>query len=221
MSAAGTGLRGVRRAGIGDLPCRRACGGGGWDELARGFSLIGGGRGIPHPRLSSCRERTRSDADIAIVAAPRAPAGSGDPSRRWTLAFPDGIERFAGVTRLEGEAVVPALAALGADRWEGALVEVTLAVLLTEGAGPYMLDASGRITLVLGPHPALPGVHLAMGEPSPNHRIGLVRRRVDGPVWEWVVRSDVAPDRRVGALDDLDAVTDLVGAGEWERAARR
>lgn len=162
----------------------------------------------------------RSDTEIAIVAAPRAPAGSGDPSRRWALAFPDGIERFAGITRLEGEAVIPALGASRADRWEAALVEVTLAVLLTEGAGPYMLDASGRITLVLGPHPALSGIHLAMGEPTPDHRIGLVRRRVDGPVWEWVVRSDVAPDRRVGALDELDALTDLAAAGEWERAAR-
>jgi hypothetical protein len=165
--------------------------------------------------------RPGSDIAITVVDASRAPAGSGDPSRRWALAFPDGIERFAGITRLEGDAVLPALGALGAGRWEAALVEVTLAVLLTEGAGPYMLDAGGRITLVLAPHPALAGLHLAMGEPSPDHRIGLVRRRVDGPVWEWVVRSDVAPEWRVAALDDLDVVTDLAGAAEWAQAVRR
>ena len=170
-----------------------------------------------YPRAVSDR---RAEPGITLVASPRAPAGSGDPSRRWALAFPDGIERFAGVTRPEAEAAAPALGAIGPAGWEAALVEVTLAVVLSEGAGPYMLDAAGRITLVLGPHPALPGVHLAMGEPAPHHRIGLVRRRADGPVWEWIARRDVAPEGRVAALDGLDAVPDLVAAGEWERAPR-
>lgn len=163
----------------------------------------------------------RSGTEIQLVAAPRAPAGSGDPSRRWTLAFPDGLGRFAGVTRLEARAATPALDALGPDGWDDALVEVTLAVVVSEGAGPYMIDALGRITLVLGPHPALAAAHLAMGEPAPDHRVGLVRARADGPVWEWIARSDVPADGRVAALDELVAVTDLAGVLRWARAARR
>lgn len=161
------------------------------------------------------------DTAIRVVAAPRAPAGSGDASRRWALEFPDGGERFAGVTRLEAGAAVPALIAMGADRWDDGLVEVVLAVVLSEGAGPYLIDALGRITLVLGPHPVIAGAHLAMGEPSPGHRVGLVRRRADGPVWHWLARREVPPAERVAALDGLDAVTGLAGAREWEDAARR
>ena len=129
--------------------------------------------------------------------------------------MPDGTTRFPGVTRVEAAAAAPALGSVHAGRWSSALVEVTLAVVLTEGAGPYTLDATGRITLVLGPHGAVADVHLAMGEPGPSHRVGLVRRHADGPVWEWVVYADIEPDGRVGALDDLDAVTDLVAAEHW------
>jgi len=161
-----------------------------------------------------------SEDEITVVASPRAPAGSADPSRRWALAFPDGIERFAGITRPEGDAAAPALGEMAPGGWERALVEVVLAVVLSEGAGPYMLDASGRITLVLGPHPRVAGAHLAMGEPAPAHRIGLVRRRDDGPVWEWTARSDVAPARRVEALDELDTAADAGEAGAWERRWR-
>lgn len=161
------------------------------------------------------------DAPIRLVEAPRAPAGAGDPSRRWALAFADGADRFAGVTRPEGEAAAAVLARTPPGRWDAALVEVVLAVVLSDGAGPYLIDAAGRITLVLAPHPALEGAHVAMGEPAPDHRIGLVRRLPGGPVWEWIVRADVPPERRVAALDGLDAVTGPAGAGEWERAARR
>lgn len=161
------------------------------------------------------------DTEIRVVDAPRAPAGSGDPSRRWALAFPDGADRFAGVTRPEAQAATPALIGLGADRWDDGLVEVTLAVVLSEGAGPYAIDARGRITLVLAPHPVLHGAHLAMSEPAPEHRIGIVRRRADGPVWEWIARRDVPPEERVAALDGADGVADLAGAREWEDAGRR
>jgi hypothetical protein len=161
------------------------------------------------------------DAPIRLVEAPRAPAGSGDPSRRWALAFADGAERFPGITRPEGDAAAAGLAAMHPDGWDAALVEVVLAVVLSDGAGPYLIDAVGRITLVLAAHPALPGVHLAMGEPVPDHRIGLVRRRPGVPVWEWIARAEVSPAARVAALDALDAITDPAGAGEWERAARR
>jgi len=160
------------------------------------------------------------DAAIRLVEAPRAPAGSGDPSRRWALAFGDGADRFPGITRPEGDAAAAELARLSSERWDAALVEVVLAVVLSDGAGPYLIDATGRITLVLGAHPALAGLHLAMGEPVPDHRIGLVRRRPGGPVWEWVARAEVTPERRVAALDALDALTDPAEAGEWERHGR-
>lgn len=161
------------------------------------------------------------DTPIRLVQAPRAPAGSGDPSRRWALAFGDGAERFPGITRPEGDAAAAELARMPPDGWDAALVEVVLAVVLSDGAGPYLIDAAGRITLVLAAHPALEDVHLAMGEPVPDHRIGLVRRRPGGPVWEWIARAEVPPEGRVAALDELDALTDPAGAGAWERTARR
>ena len=160
-------------------------------------------------------------AAIAVVAAPMAAAGSSDPSRRWAIAFPDGADRFAGVTRPEAERAIPTLEALGAQVWDGALVEVALAVLLSEGAGPYLLDVAGRITLVLGPHPAIADAHLAMGEPVPDHRVGLVRRLADGAVWEWLAERLVPPELRVAALDALDGLVDLVDAAAWCDPRRR
>ena len=157
---------------------------------------------------------------IAIVAAPAAPAGSSDPTRRWALAFPDGVTRFAGVARPEGEAAAPELGRLAPPRWDAALVEVALPVILAEGAGPCMLDAAGRIALALAPHPAIADALLAMGEPAPAHRIGLVRRRA-GRVWEWLVDAPVAPEARVPELDRLDAAADLDDARRWQERARR
>lgn len=159
-------------------------------------------------------------AAIALTSAPDAPAGSSDPTRRWALAFPDGATRFAGVARPEAEAALEGLARAGEVRWDAALVEISLPVVLAEGAGPYLLDAAGRITLALGPHPSLAGALVAMGQPTPAHRVGLVRRR-EGRVWEWVVDAVVAPERRVQALDELDAATDIDAARRWQQRTRR
>lgn len=159
-------------------------------------------------------------ARIALRAAPDAPAGSGDPTRRWALEFPDGATRFAGVARDEAQAVVDELARLDPTQWSRALVEVSLPVVLAEGAGPYLLDAGGRITLALGPHPALAGHLVAMGEPRPNHRIGLVRR-LAGRLWTWEVDAEVAPDERVAALERLDAAAGPADARRWQQEARR
>lgn len=161
-----------------------------------------------------------SGMPIDIVAAPSAPAGSPDPSRRWALRLPGGAEGFPGVTPLEGRAAAPALEAMEPQRREAALIAITLPVVLSDGAGPYLLDADGRITLVLGPHPAIPGASLAMGEAAPDHRIGLVRP-VAGPVWEWIARAEVAPEGRVEALDALDAVADAGAAAAWARGHGR
>ena len=107
-------------------------------------------------------------APIAIREAPAAPAGSGDPTRRWALAFPDGATRFPGIARTEGQAVLAALEGVAPADWDRHLVEVTLPVLLSEGAGPHLLDAGGRLTLALGAHPALEGERVAMGEAAPR-----------------------------------------------------
>lgn len=163
---------------------------------------------------------TPASDDIAIVAAPSAPIGSGDISRRWALAMPDGVERFAGVTRPEGQSAATAIAATDPGSWDRMLVEVTLAVVLSDGAGPYLLDARGRLTLVLGPHRGISRAHVTMGDADGDQGIGLTRRLGAGPVWEWIARAEVPQARVVAALDSLDELIDPSGVAEWERDVR-
>jgi hypothetical protein len=153
---------------------------------------------------------------VEVVASPSAPAGSADATRRWALAMPDGATRFPGVTRTEGAAAAEALAAMDAAAWETALVEITLPVVLSDGAGPYLLDRDGRITLVVAAHPGIRDVHVAIGAPSPGHRLGIVARRAPG-VWGWLARVEASPGDRVAALDGLDACPDLPAAVRWAR----
>jgi hypothetical protein len=153
-----------------------------------------------------------------IVARPDAPAGASDPTRRWALRMGDGLERFPGLTRGEAAAAGPSLQALGPDGWDHGLAEIVLPVVLSEGAGPYLLDADGRITLVLGPHPAIAQAHVAMGHPGPGHRIGLVARA--DAAWRWLVRAEVEPAGRVAALDALDACPGLPDARRWAAGHR-
>lgn len=152
-----------------------------------------------------------------LVASVGARLGSAAATRRWALRFADGGERFAGVTRLEGSAAAAALGAMGPERSERALVEIALPVVLSEGAGPYLVDAAGRLVLALAPHPRIAGASVAMGEAAPEHAVGLVERQGDGPVWWWIARGDVSPTGRVGALDALDEAGDRDGALRWER----
>ena len=153
-----------------------------------------------------------------LVASDGAALGSSDPTRRWALRFADGSVRFAGVTRIEGFAVAPALA--GAPDPARALVQVTLPVVLSDGAGPHLVDADGRLVLALGPHPHVADASVAMGEAAPDHAVGLVEPAGDGGLWRWVARARVAPDGRVAALDALDAAPDREAAARWERDHR-
>jgi hypothetical protein len=153
-----------------------------------------------------------------LVASDGAPLGSSDPTRRWALRFPDGTVRFPGVTRVEGFAAAGALAA-AADP-DRALVQVTLPVVLSDGAGPHLVDADGRLVLALGPHPRIGGAAVAMGEAAPHHAIGLVEPLAQAPLWRWIVRAWVAPADRVAALDALDAAADRAAAEAWERDRR-
>ena len=84
----------------------------GGDERATPV-LIGAAGGIRDPHYPRGVSEPRPDTGIRVVEAPRAPAGSGDSTRRWALGFPDGEDRFPGVTRLEAQAALPALIALG------------------------------------------------------------------------------------------------------------
>lgn len=153
---------------------------------------------------------------VEVVASPSAPAGAADATRRWALAMPDGVTRFPGVTRTEGAAAAAALAGTDPGGWDAALVEITLPVVLSDGAGPYLLDRDGRITLVVAAHPGIRDVHVAIGAPSPGHRLGVVGRRATG-VWEWLARVEASPGDRVAALDALDACPDLPAAVRWAR----
>jgi hypothetical protein len=185
-------------------------------------SFIGGGARIHQPPIlvGVSDAYGNGDIEIDIVAAPQAPIAAGDVSRRWALASPDGVARFAGVTRPEGQAAAAAMAGIDPARWDRLLVQVTLAVVLSDGAGPYLLDARGRLTLVLGPHRGISHAHLTMGDAVPLHAIGLTRRLDGGPVWEWIARADVPPAGAAEALDALDELIDSDGAGEWEGRRR-
>jgi hypothetical protein len=114
--------------------------------------------------------------------------------------------RFPGVTRPEGEAAAPWLAALAPPEWDRALVPIVLPVVLSDGAGPYLLDAEGRLILAVAPHPRIADARLAMGPAEPRHPIGLVRQAPGGGGWRWLARAEVAPERRLEALDALDAL---------------
>ena len=157
-----------------------------------------------------------------LVASAGAPLGSADATRRWALRFGDGRERFAGVTRPEGRAASAALGAMGPQRSERALVEIALPVVLSDGAGPYLIDAAGRLVLALAPHPRIAAASIAMGDAAPAHLVGLVERQGDdGPVWRWIARADVPPSGRVAALDALDEAGDRDEAILWEHDLRR
>ena len=159
-------------------------------------------------------------AEIAVVAAPDAPAGGADPTRRHALRFPDGRTRFPGLARDEAEDLGPAIGAEGPARWDRLLVEVALPVVLSDGAGPHLLDDAGRLTLALADHPRLAPARVAMGAPAPAHRIGVVRPTGVRRLWEWLADAEVEPARRVDALEALDGVADAVGLERWQRRER-
>lgn len=159
----------------------------------------------------------RPPAGFAPVAAPDAPAAGSDPTRRWAIRFPDGRARLAGVTRTEADRLVSLVAGQPPAAWDDLLAEVALPVLLSDGAGPHLLDDAGRLVLVLAPHGILGGVSVAMGEPAPDHRVGVVERLTSDPLWRWRASARVGADRRVACLDALAAVAADDGLAEWAR----
>ncbi|MGA0068433.1 MAG: hypothetical protein ACO3PB_03090 [Miltoncostaeaceae bacterium] len=159
-------------------------------------------------------------ARIEVIRAPDAPLGGGDPTRRHAVR--DGARvLMPGLTAPEAEAAAGWLAGIPEPDRALVLSEVTLPVLLTDGAGPHLLDADGSLVLVLGRHPRIEGVHVAMGAPAPRHAVGAVRRRAGGG-WIWLARAEVPEAGRVAALDGVDAAPDRAAlaawAGEWAGA---
>lgn len=149
------------------------------------------------------------------MRADDAPMAGGDPTRRYAVAV-DGRPLMPGLTRDEAERACEWLAGLDPADHPLALVQVALPVVLTDGAGPHLLDAEGRLVLVLAAHSALPDARMAMGQAASGYLVGLVRPRAGGG-WAWIARAAVNDAERVAVLDDLDAVADWPGARAWAR----
>lgn len=147
------------------------------------------------------------------VKVPDAPLGRADATRRWGLRVPGGAVVFAGLARPEAERLADVAGQGGAPLPQLA-VAVELPVVLSDGAGPHLLCADGSLALALGAHPHLPDVRVAMGEPRPAHRIGLVAP-VSDEVWRWRFAALVDPADRVTALDDLAEAADEPGLAAW------
>ena len=123
---------------------------------------------------------------------------------------------FPGLTAPEASAATPILDTL--DDPSLALVRIALPVLLTEGAGPHLLDADGRLTMAVGPQPGDDAWRVAMGEPGGAQRVGVVTPiDPDRLAWRWLVVAEIVEAERVAALDALVAATDPAALGVWER----
>lgn len=168
----------------------------------------------PWRPVDSAGRGDRVSSALRVDEAPEAPLGRSDPTRRWGLRDARGGLRFPGLTRPEALRVADLLDDGGTPR---ALARVALPVVLSDGAGPHLLDADGRLTLAVGPHPGGDGWRVAIGEASPAQRIGVVvPDERDALVWHWVaVREVVEPDR-VSALDALLACADRARLTEWQ-----
>lgn len=140
---------------------------------------------------------------------------AGDPTRGHAVSD-DGRLLLPGLTRPEAEAACVWLATVDPRNRPLVLAEVALPVVLTEGAGPHLLDAPGTLVLVLGPQPHIAGAHVAMGAPSPRYAVGVVRE-IGGGGWLWLARAEVAEADRVAALDGADGSVGDDALRAWAR----
>jgi hypothetical protein len=161
------------------------------------------------------------DSAPTVIPAPSAPLGRTDPTRRFALDVGPGPPAFPGLARDEAEDLAAALPARTRPDTRRFLVRVTLPVLLSDGAGPHLLDDAGRLTLALADHPQLAGLRVAMGEASPGHRIGVVAPREEPRLWQWEAEAIVAPARRLEALELLDQAVDAEALARWQSGERR
>ncbi len=150
-------------------------------------------------------------SDPQPIQVANAPLAAGDPTRRFAVDVA-GTPFFPGLTRPEAEAVC---AWVGDGNPVRALVLVELGMFLSDGTGPHLVDASGALVLVLGPHSQVDGALVAMGALSPLHAVGAVEKMAPGR-YRWIVRRDVSEAARVGVLDALDACGDHEALLAWE-----
>ena len=156
---------------------------------------------------------------IALRPAPAAPAGSSDPTRRWALDFPDGSTRFPGIARTEAETAIPELERMDPADWDGALVEVSLPVLLSEGAGLISSTPPGASRSRSARTRRSPSSSSRWERRGPAHRLGLVRR-VAGRIWSWTV--DARSCRGSGSSSSTGSTAaDADVALRWQDEARR
>jgi hypothetical protein len=159
---------------------------------------------------------------------------AGDPTRNKGLRLGPGARvLFPGLTSDEAERLAGEIghvvgggaggrgdAGGAADRL---LVRIDVPAILSDGAGPHLLDAFGHLTIAIADHPRIGGTRVAMGEPHPGHTIGLVAPLRPGEetpfVWRWVGRRDVSPGDRVAGLDELDSLESVEATAAWERRA--
>ena len=153
-------------------------------------------------------------SEIEPDQAPDAPLGRADATRRWSVVV-DGERLFPGLTKPEAQDAASALQGVGASEAPRCAFPVELPALLSDGAGPHLLGADGALALALGPHPHLAEFRVAMSEPTPRHRVGLVAPDGAGPLWRWVVEAQVAPADQVAALDGLAAAQSVAEASAW------
>jgi len=154
--------------------------------------------------------------DGRIHPAPEAVLGRSDDTRRWAISDDAGRLWFPGLTRPEGR---EALRGLPPGKWQSQLVEVALPVLLSDGAGPHLLDAWGNLVLALGEHPHVEASRLALGPIGDKEQAGLVMRQGSASVWRWVARAVIDPGHRVQALDELERVGAVESLVRWLHAA--
>lgn len=150
---------------------------------------------------------------------------AGDPTRSRGIRLASGDHVFfPGLTPGEAAGAVAEMAggvgeSLEDARLESLLVRIDLAAILSDGAGPHLLDAAGRLTIAVGPHPIISGARLAMGEPHPEHTIGVVRPLRDPDehplMWRWIGRREVPPAGRAAALDELDELESVEAVVAW------
>jgi hypothetical protein len=152
--------------------------------------------------------------EALLIADSSAPLGASDTTRRFAVQLQDGDVRFRGVTRIEGAALCDRLRVSAGPLPDDLLVAVALPVMVSDGAGPYLLAADGSLVLVLGPHPTISGALVAMGQPNPDQLIGAVKNDVSAG-WHWTACASVDPEQHIAALDGLAEATDSSGLEAW------
>jgi len=156
-----------------------------------------------------------------VVAVPDARLGASDVTRRWGMQRPDGRIGWPGITAVEGDRAARGCDSCASSTFDDALVCIDLGVVLSDGAGPYLLDADGVLVLIVAQHPALIACHIALGQYDDGRfRIGVVRDCAMNGWWRWEGYRDVSMDEQIAALDACHALASDQDLTRWADAPR-